>query len=85
MTTHLVPDADILVNIYKIDSFLTTLGIVPVLEYRKIRYNLKMFNEPLMFIELFGEGVRYEKSYNDDQECTYNKVFVSVEKFILAL
>lgn len=82
MPIHLTPGIDILGAIKQIDQLLRKMNIVPVLEYRKIRYKLQQADEPFMTIALAANNITYEKLYLPASEAVHNDAYERIEMFI---
>ena len=82
MPIHLTPGIDILGAIKQLDQLLTKMNIVPVLEYRKIRYKLQQADEPFMTIALSTNSITYEKLYLPESEAVHSVAYKRIEAFI---
>lgn len=61
------------------------MGIVPVLEYRNIRYQLKRNNESFMSITLSPEKISYQKLYPEEKAEMHDQAFDLIEAFIVSV
>jgi len=85
MPLLLTPNLDILYAIKQLDRLLREMNIVPVLEYKKIRYKLNQENTPFMTILLTASHIRYEKLYPPENNEKFNIAFKRIEAFIFSL
>ncbi|MGM9478740.1 hypothetical protein ACS5PU_20115 [Pedobacter sp. GSP4] len=82
MPVHLTPGLDILDAIQRIDFFLKEMNIVPVLEYRKIRYKLSICNVPFMTIALAANHITSEKLSQLENDERLSAAYYKIESFV---
>jgi len=85
MPLLLTPNIDILGAIKKLDKLLREMNIVPVLEYKKIRYKLHKDNRPFMTISLATSHISYEKLYLSENDQKFNAAYNRIAAFIFSL
>lgn len=61
------------------------MDIIPVLEYRNIRYQLKRNNEAFMSITLSPEKILYQKLYPTEKAEIHEQAFDKIKAFIASI
>lgn len=85
MPLLLTPNLDILGAIKQLDKLLREMNIVPVLEYKNIRYQLKIDGNAFMTITLSANHISYEKLYQPENNEKFNAAFNRIVAFIFSL
>lgn len=85
MPLLLTPNLDILGAIKQLDRLLSEMNIVPVLEYKNIRYQLEKDGNPFMTITLSANHINFEKLYQPENNEKFNAAFNRIAAFIFSL
>lgn len=85
MTSFIKSGMDIIVAIDRIDCFLKSLNIQPVLNYKNVEYELELEGYKCLNIKLMPEEIILQTQINPERATQNSLIYKKIEKFIISL